>query len=332
LETGHVTFDGHVDVGGTVERGFCVTAKSLKAREIEAADVTVSQDIYVAEGVVGAKIRCGGRIRAGHVHHAVLQAGGDLAIEKEIIASTVETDGWCLIPGGKVLASDIVAQKGVQAGDIGVAAARPNRLTIGIDRGLERKTREIKDRIKATQTELKENGERLAEARDSLDRVTTDLGLVAQEQDRCMVQARRMEEKLEQLGDQADEPMRTRLEEAIAQLKEKQAAIDTTVERFMAQEDLLRQQIGSLEEDSAGLQSQLGPLSAELEAVAVQARRDNYQAVVKVQGKILSGTRITTPHDTITVKEDMTRVKIGERIVTEADGSSGWSVCFAPMR
>lgn len=332
LETGHVTFDGHVDVGGAVERGFCVTAKSLRAREIEAAEINVAQDIYVAEGIVGAKIRCGGSIRASHVHHAVLQVDSDLVVEKEIIASNVETDGWCIIGGGKILASDIVAKKGIQAGDIGVDAARPNRLTVGIDSGLERKTRDLKERIKAAHAELKETEDKIADTSQRLDRLATDLGAAAQNQDRCMVQIRRLEEKMEAVGPNADNAQKARLEEAIGQLKQQQAGIDESVDRLMSEDDCLRQQSSELEAAKRQLQADARHCGEQLEALAAQARRDNYQAVIKVNNKILSGTRITMAHDTMTLKEDMGRIRIGERMVTTEAGSAHWTICFSPMR
>jgi len=332
LETGHVTFDGHVDVGGAVERGFCVTAKSLRAREIEAAEIRVSDDIFVSDGVVGATIHCGGKIRASHVHHCLIQADGDLIVEKEIIATTVETDGWCIIGGGKILASDIVAKKGIQAGDIGVEAARPNRLTVGIDSGLERKTRDLKNRIKAAHAELKDTEEKITDTAQRLDRLATDLGATAQDQDRCMVRIRRLEEKMEAVGPGDDDGRKTLLEEALGQLKQQQAQIDETVDRLMAQDDLLRQQSTDLEAIKGQLQADARHCSEQLEALTAQARLDNYQAVIKVNNQILSGTRIAMAHDTMTVKKNMGRSRIGERMVTAEDGATQWTICFSPMR
>jgi uncharacterized protein (DUF342 family) len=197
LKTGHVTFDGHIEVAGAVEKGYRVKGGSLRANEIRDAEIDVAGDITATNGIFGTTIRSGGNLKAGHIHNADIILAGDMAVEKEIIESTIETNGRCLINDGIIIASTISAKMGITAMDIGTQASRSSELVVGIDQQMEREINALKEAIQAIKAERENLPKRLQNLRQQSDQVNTNLGEIAQKQDKCMVMHRRLQEKVE---------------------------------------------------------------------------------------------------------------------------------------
>jgi uncharacterized protein (DUF342 family) len=120
-----------------------------------------------------------------------------MAVEKEIIESTIETNGRCLINDGIIIASTISAKMGITAMDIGTQASRSSELVVGIDQQMEREINALKEVIQAIKAERENLPKRLQNLRQQSDQVNTNLGEIAQKQDKCMVMHRRLQEKVE---------------------------------------------------------------------------------------------------------------------------------------
>jgi hypothetical protein len=91
-------------------------------------------------------------LKAGHIHNADIILAGDMAVEKEIIESTIEANGRCLINDGIIIASTISAKMGITAMDIGTQASRSSELVVGIDQQMEREINAIKEEIQSNQS------------------------------------------------------------------------------------------------------------------------------------------------------------------------------------
>jgi uncharacterized protein (DUF342 family) len=153
LETGHVEFDGHIEVAGAVEKGYRVKGGSLRANEIRDAQIDIAGDITATNGIFGATIRSGGNLKAGHIHNSDIILAGDMAVEKEIIESKIEANGRCLINDGIIISSTISAKMGITAMDIGTEASKSSELIVGIDQQMERESNAIKEEIQAIKAE-----------------------------------------------------------------------------------------------------------------------------------------------------------------------------------
>ncbi|MBC2713045.1 MAG: DUF342 domain-containing protein [Desulfosarcina sp.] len=162
LETGHVVFDGHIEVAGAVEKGYQVKGGSLRANEIRDAQIDIDGDITAINGIFGATIRSGGNLRAGHIHNAGIILSGDMTVEKESIESKIEANGRCLINDGIIISSTISAKMGITAMDIGTEASKSSELIVGIDQQMEREADTIKGEIQAIKAE-RENLPKLLE-------------------------------------------------------------------------------------------------------------------------------------------------------------------------
>ena len=332
LETGHVEFDGHIEVEGAVEKGYRVKGGSLCANEIRDAQIDVEGDVTVIDGIFGARVRCGGNLRAGHIHHTELLAAGDMAVGKEIIESTVEANGRCLINDGIIIASAISARMGITAMDIGTPASKASELTVGIDRHLQREADTLKADIQTLKEAQQSLPTKLAALRQQCDEINTRLGQVAQEQDRCMVQCRTLQEKIDARLPAAEGDKAQRLEQALAELKAKQAAYDLDVAGIMAEDDAVGKEIASTEQTIREGAATLVTLNERFKAVTDAQKNSGGVSTVRVGGNLLAGTTITGPHSRLVIQENIKRLSVTETDAPDHEGVKRWRFELMPYR
>ncbi|WP_054699755.1 FapA family protein [Desulfosarcina cetonica] len=271
-------------------------------------------------------------LKAGHVKGVDAILTGDIAVEREIIESSIEANGRCLIIDGTIIASTISAKMGITAMDIGTEASKSSDLVVGIDRQLEREANAIKSQIqdiKAEQERLKEKIEGLTGRSDE---INTQLGKVAQEQDGFMVQHRRLEEKAQTNGVKQSSETQQKLKKALAELKAKQAACDDEVARLMEEDDRVRHEISEIEQTTAANRLAIEDLNRSLNEVN-EAQKDSLGLpVVKAAGTIYAGTRMKGPHAKLTLLEDFKRVSIIETDKPDHEGAKRWRFELNPFK
>ncbi len=332
LETGHVTFDGHIEVAGAVEKGYRVKGGSLHANEIRSAEIDIEGDVSTTNGIYGSSIKCGGNLKAGHIHTSDIVLSGNMAVDKEIVDATIETNGRCLINDGVIISSKISAKMGITAMDIGTGASHHSELTVGIDQQLEREAETLKAQVQA----LKDTRERLPGLLTDLnkrsDEVNTRLGEVAQAQDKCMVQRRRLQEKVDagmlQQGGAAAE----KLEKTMIELKAQQDGYDQDVAQLMEADDAISQEIAEAQKALTESTDQIMTLQERLETIAEIKKNDQGIAAVKVGGNVFSGTKITGPHTVFNLQEDLKHLSFVETDKPDSMGSRRWRFELAPFR
>jgi uncharacterized protein len=332
LETGHVTFDGHIEVTGAIEKGYRVKGESLRAKEIRDAQIDVAGDITSMNGIFGATIRCGGNLRAGHIHNTNIILAGDIAVEKEIIESNIEANGRCLSNDGIIISSTISAKMGITAMDIGTRASNPSELIVGIDQQMEREIEATREKIQAIKAEHEGLPKLIKDLKKRSDQLNTSLGEVAQEQDRCMVQHRRLQEKIEagllkKVGSEAE-----KLQKTIDELKIKQEAYDSDIAKLMEEDESISQQIATSEKSAAENAKTLEELKTHLDQITENQKMDRGITIVKVGGNIYSGNAITGPHCKMVLQEDLQRVSIAETDQPDHDGVKRWRFELNPYR
>ena len=332
LETGHVEFDGHIEVAGAVEKGYRVKGGSLRANEIRDAQVDIDGDISSINGIFGAAIKCGGSLKAGHIHNSEIILAGDMAVEKEIIETKIEANGRCLINDGIIISSAVSARMGITAMDIGTKASKSSDLIVGIDRQMEREADAIKKEIQAIKTECENLPTLLVTLRKRSDQVNTQLGDVAQLQDKCMVQHRRLQEKVEagllKQGGAAAE----KLQKTISELKARQDAYDHDVAQLMEEDESIDQEIAATEKAITENATTIQELNARLVAITEAQKTNIGVAVVKVGGNLFSGTTITGPHSALVLQENLKRLSVVETDQPDHEGVKRWRFELTPFR
>jgi uncharacterized protein (DUF342 family) len=332
LETGHVSFEGHIEVSGTVEKGYRVKGGSLRANEIADAHIEVDGDIMVANGIYGATIRCDGNLKAGHIHNADIRLAGDVVTEKEILESTIEANGRCLINDGTIVSSTVSAKMGITAMDIGTEASKPIELTVGIDQPLTREADIAKTELQAISTERESLPKRIVDLKNRLDQINTQLGEVAQKQDRCMVQQRTLQEKIEagvlkQAGHAGE-----KIQQTIAELAAKQKSYDQDVARLMETDDDLSKALRDAQDTLAAHDEKYARLNSRLDIINETRKTRPGKAVVKIAGSVISGTKVTGPHAMLVMEDELKRLAVVEVQKPDHDGVKRWRFEYQSIR
>ena len=283
-------------------------------------------------GIFGATIRTGGNLKAGHIHNTDIILAGDMAVEKEIIESKIEANGRCLINDGIVISSTISARMGITAMDIGTKASKSSELIVGIDQQLEREADAIRGEIQAIKAERENLPKLLQNLRIRSDQINTRLGEVAQEQDKCMVQHRRLQEKVEagllKQGGAAAE----KLQMTITELKARQDAYDHDVAQLMEEDESIGKEIAATETAITESATKIQELNARLDTITENQKMNHGVAMVKIGGNVFSGTTITGPHSAMVLQEDLKRLSIVETDKPDHDGLKRWRFELTPFR
>ena len=332
LKSGHVEFEGDIQVAGTIQKGFRVRGGSLTANEIMGAEIDVRGDVVVTGGIIGASIRVGGNLRARYVHKSSIRAFGDVVLEKEAIDAKVETSGAFIVKKGPVFSSKVFAKKGVEAVQVGSRTSNPCLLVVGTDDRVRNEIQELQDRI----DRLQETRNGLQEALDNLDRqkqqIALELGKVAQQQDADNVKKRQIEEKIDAARESGDEGLQEKIQQAVATLESQMKEREETLESFFAREDAVDEEIAARKQEMETLDSEAETLAGEIEHLNEWSRSEAPVAVVKVFGPIFPYTVIKGRHTSLTLPEAHKSVRIKETHYEEPGDGKEWRLRLSPLK
>jgi uncharacterized protein (DUF342 family) len=321
VETGHIEYEGHIETTGGVTTGYTVKGKSLRTAEIQDATIEVKEDLECFGGIYGSTIKVGGNMKASHIHNCTIEVLGELVVKKEIYDSTIEINGRCLIVDGKVIDSKIDAKKGVYAREIGSEGSMPCELTLGFDRRYERNMADCKTQKRALERQMAAAEADLPQLREAIEAKSTELGLLAQEQESYALQKRQFEEQLRGEGPNAidpdDEEERLMLEEMIGELVETNDGLDARVRNLMDQEDKARSQVTDVEKRLPLMAEHIEKIKEQMEVLDASLKLDPGIPVIKVYGRIYDKTKIIGPHKELILPKDMQMVRIAETKVEE---------------
>ncbi len=332
IETGHVEFDGHIDVEGTIEKGYRVKGGSLAANEILEAELEIDGDIAATKGIFGATINCGGNLKANHINNATITAKGDLAVGKEIIDSTLEVNGRVLSYNGVILSSTVSAKMGIITLDIGTPAAKPCQLTVGIDQEQNRKIEALQKRIKDINANNETLSKQITGLKKQSDEINTTLADVAQKQDLCMTTQRQLEKEVDDHIDQGNEAEADALQDRIQRLGEEQHAYDEQVADLLEQDETIGEKLSKLKKTLTENKTELEKLQAGHDKRLKEKETTPGIAVVKISGTLHSGTMITGPNCNIYIDKDRKCLSVSETNKANREGLKPWRFEIGPYQ
>ena len=316
VETGHIEYDGYIESTGGVNSGYTVSGKGLRTAEIQDATIEIEEDLVCHGGIYGSTLKVGGNMKASHIHNCTIEMLGELVVEKEVFDSTIETNGRCLIVEGKIIGTKVDAKKGVYAKDIGSEGSTPCVLTVGYDRQYERDMAACKTEKDELKQQLTEAEKAHPQSNQELESISREIGALAQEQDKYMLQKRQFEEQLRGEGpnpvDENDEEEKMMLEEMIAELVEKNSELDTRLRTLMAKEDKARMLSAGVEKRLKILGEHIEKISEKIEVLEASQEVDPGIPELKVNGTLFNKTKIIGPHKEMAIPQDMTSVRIAE--------------------
>ncbi|MCP4576046.1 MAG: DUF342 domain-containing protein [Deltaproteobacteria bacterium] len=317
LETGHIAFDGNIDIEGSIHDGFRVLGKDLSVGEIGKAKVKMTGNIEARGGIIGAEIQAEGMVTSTHIHNATLDVSGDVVVQREIYDSTILTSGACIIERGKIINSLIIAKKGVDVLHLGSTGSRPCRLTVGVAYRLQKEIDGINHQISELKEELKpfrECEKQLQEKVKALDKEIEDL---ADKEAPCMAQQIALRKNLDGARERLTAEQIAKAEMALEQLDARLGQIQEAVEEKFSEQERTAEAVESNREGLGSREKEIERLEQVIIRLVAESEKDPGIPLVKVYGTLASQTAISGPLTSITVEEDYQRVRIQE---TEAKG------------
>jgi len=138
LESGNIDHPGAVEVTQDVLEDATVKAKGdIEVRQVvEHADIETGGSLTVRGGISGGtthKVVAAGSVHARYILDAHVEAGQDVAVEREVVHSSVKTRGSVLMPKGRLIGGETVALHGGVIGQISSPAAVPTTFVAGED-------------------------------------------------------------------------------------------------------------------------------------------------------------------------------------------------------
>ena len=330
VETGHIDFDGYIEVNGGICTGYNVKGRGLRTKEIQNAKVELSEDLVSFGGIYGSTVKVDGDAKASHVHNTEMSVLGDLIVDKEIFGCNIEVNGRCIISDGKIIGSKISAKKGVIVQDIGTEASLASEIIVGIDRRYERDMQVHKETLAALEKQQADLTTGQTALREQLDKINTELGDIAQEQDKCMVQRRQLEEKLRGPKAVKDEEERNMVAKLVEELGARNEAYDKQVNDYMERDDQIRAQLDETAKKLVQTHQQIEALKNEMTLLDEALKVDPGVPVVKVSGTVFAKTSVAGLNRKLIIPKDMRSVRIAES-KNESTGNK-WEIAISPLR
>lgn len=326
LKTGHVDFNGKIDVIGTIQSGYRVRGNSLKANEILKAEIEMDGDISVHGGIIGAKIKGGGSINAMYVHESDIEVLGDVLVEKEIIDSKINTSGACIARSGPILSSRVSAKKGIRAIQIGSEISKPCSLSIGYDAKVKEDIDAIKEIIPLKKQEQAEYHRRIKEIENEPGIIEKVIADMAQVQDRNIVKRRILSEEIEKIKKTGD---KAQLEGAEVKLSELDLEIENRenkLESLFNKQDQITNEINDLTQKIEDSKTEIQEIREKISEIVEWSTSEKGIPEVKVSDVIFADTTIRGIYSSLKLNQNQKNVLIKEDIPKDTGDISDWNL------
>ena len=318
FKTGNVNFAGNIIVKGIIKEGFAVKGVNLTARAIEGANIELSGDLNVSEGITNTEVRAVGNIYTKFINNCKIYGFGDFVVQKEIIDSSMLLSGSCIISSGHVIGSKISAKQGIEAKNIGTHASTPPDLRVGLDDHiglLEKKIQESIEESLSKRGQLKEKIKELNKKDQELHKKISDY---AYAQDRSQLELKKYQNKLEEYEKSKNIKAVQEADMMIFELKKVTSIAEAKLNSLFELQDkrgisidLLNDKIQVIEEKNVLFMKEKKHLQKVKKAAAPDP-------TVSISNTVVQGTKVQGPNSFITLKNDEVRCKIHE--TKETDG------------
>lgn len=323
-KTGHIEFDGNVNVTGSILDGFRVKAVNLSAKEILSADIETTGDIIVSDGIMGANIKAEGNIKGTFIKESRITTFGNVVVNKEILDSKLEVSGVCQVLNGAVLSSEISAKKGIISKDIGSQVCKPSVLKVGVDDQVKTALSGIKNAISKREESMKELKIMEEEFEDWQQVMHNVMAEIAHQQSRAveeqkdfnkmMTRINKKKKSLAHGGNLSDD------------FKEKISAADETIDVLFKDKEEYEKKVSDLRQKHRDTQNEIKDLQREMECIIGWSKKEQGVPVVKVYGSIYAKTMISGIHSKTSLKDTYQNVSVKEVRAPQTESGSDWGM------
>ncbi len=331
FETGHVDYDGNVNVKGCIKTDFRVTANIVKANEIDGGIVNAEADVIVSGGISNARIYSKGSVSAKFILKSEILCMGDVEVSQEIIDAKIHNSGACIIKRGSIIGSEIVSYMGVYAGSIGTDRSRPSSITSGRDifvketlAFIQKKITDKKSRISRIGKRADELNEKKVSESQKRQEISAVKTKILEKKNGILVEISTLDKEknvaeiksLSLISASLEKSIATR-EKELESCKQELLNLDRRISRLMIG-------LGSQQET-------LEDLLAEQKAFTGWVNINSGIALIEVSGKLKAGTRVAGKHTAKQIQKTVNGATIKEYSESSDDNIKGcWKVQVIP--
>jgi uncharacterized protein (DUF342 family) len=331
-KTGHIDFDGDIQVGGTIEKDFKVTGGKLTAKEVEDAEIVMKGDVVISGGILGGRIKCGGNVMAAYIHNAQLEVDGDVLVQKEIMGCDIKSGGGFYSKTAIVLDSNITAKEGIITKDIGSDVSGPSTLTVGSDALLELRISELNDHINQQRKQQTGLRKKIEEAEAENQQINVDIAEVAQVQDLSQVEQRELTAKRDVLIQQGEQQQADAISQKIVEDEAKAKEAEQKLNDMFDRQDQIANETQQCEHEITTIEDGVSFTSQELEALEQQMTEEQADVSIQINGTLYPMTTITTTHTSVKTKQAMQALLIRERAKRTEAGDEVWKIVTESLK
>lgn len=318
-ETGHVQYDGNVNVKGRIKSGFKVSGNNIQAIEVDGGIIIADGNVKIAGGINEGKIYAKGNVHAKFIHKSEIICMGDVVVGKEIVDSDIECSGGCVIDG-KLISSRISAKMGVKAKHIGTEMAGPSVIRIGQDVFTVKELEKNKEKIEALKkmTEFhREKKEKLKEDNLNLQKQITEFAHI---QDRSQLEQKELNSKISTLEN--DTEAVHELQKKIEQLQLAAKKAEESLDLCFDKSDKIEAAMANEDREIKAIETRRSDLIDERNNLIKWAKENPGKPVVICEGMVMPETLIKGKHTEKRVTEMLRHSRISEVLCTSDQGKS----------
>ncbi|MFP5211784.1 MAG: FapA family protein, partial [Acidobacteriota bacterium] len=310
LDTGNVEFPGSLTVTGIIQDGFKVRCAELTVTEISKALVQVSGDLVVLGGILGARIRAGGGVRAVHMHDSRIEAMGDIIVEKGFTDSRIVTASRCKTEKGTILSTSVIARQGLVADQIGTDRSDPCTLVVGVDPLAANEMEHLEEMAAKKRAGKAELLEAIRLLNEEMAKSEQRIGTLAQEEDKAQRERRELIEDMETNAN--DQMLLDQIKPEFERVDDKVKALEGELEKLFGRQEQIRATLAEHQKAIEALEREIERLKIEVSVIAEWLESNPGCPCVTVLDTAYAGTEIECPTASFTLESDLSRALVRE--------------------
>jgi uncharacterized protein len=313
-ETGHIDYEGNINIKGCIKSGFKVKGDNIKAFEVEGGIVEAGGDLGVQNGINSGEINVQGNLSAKFIHKSQIRCTGEVSIGKEIIDAIIENRAKCVVTG-KIISSDITAKMGVFAKDIGTEKGTPSIIKAGLDVFIEKELLENKIAIDNFNKVLEEMMQEQEEKREEGNGIKEDIGKYSKLGDTSKTMLQKILSKMDLLnpgGSDKDIEYPVAIKEKIDQLQNDIKQAERKLEVCSKSTVEIDKYAKEMNKKIGKQKLKIKSLEFERESLIKWIEENPGKAIVHVDGIIMAKTIIQGIHSRTVIEEEAKNVQIKE--------------------
>ncbi len=318
FETGHVIYDGNIEVKGCLKSGFRIKGHNVTIAQIDGGKITANGNVMILNGMNNATIYSRGHVSAQFVHNSSISCLGNLNAKKEIVDSNVETSGACLINKGDIISSQITSYNGLHVQNIGTSRTNPNKIIVGQNIFLANELKQIDEKINTMklETDKQENRkQRFVEDNNRHHQVTSQ---IINKFENCRNKKQTLEAQINKADEQSKEnknrnTFKDKLNHCTNLLKQFDKELNNEFDII----EKKQKKIHDIDLKFIIFEEQLSDLYLEKEFFTEWGNANTGNPTVTVDGKVYADTDIKGKYSQKRLKETISRVKIQEVLLED---------------